>query len=362
MRANMTPRATTRFGFTLVELLVVISIIAILIGIALPALSRVRTQARVSSTQTLMSSINAGIAQYQTDRRRLPGVFSAEVLGSSDNFDGGWRNKYGVTPMENALLDLTGGAFSSTQELEDAGFTTAQAFSITLDNRTVYVVPSFVGSDGETGYLDLGGDVLRPVANQNARLPGDGLPDVVDSFGNPIMMWSINETAGRNAGYASENSDSNTKALFYWASNGSYAMSGFPRAIDNGAQPPAGISQYQRSLLSSHVVADRDDRLSTVMAITGNRSFPTTSSELSNTGGAFGSFPAGRLVPAQPRGETILMSAGPDGIYLNGYKSRAGARDFDSAAYTPTGDFRQDQIDRSSQLIERFDDIISGGS
>jgi len=362
MAVNNTPRVATRFGFTLVELLVVISIIAILIGIALPAFSRVRTQARVSSTQTLMSSINTGIAQYQTDRRRLPGVFSAEALGSSENFNGGWFNRPGVTPMENALLDLTGGAFLSSQELQNAGFTTAQAITITLEGRTVYVVPSFVGSAGESGYLDLGSDVLTRVAGQNSRLADDGLPDVVDSFGNPIMLWSVNETAGRNAGYVSEYSDSNTKALFYWASNGSYAMSGFPRGISNASQPPTGISQYQRSLLSSNVVANRNDRLRSVMAITGNRSFPTTSSELANTGGAFGSLPPNLLVPAQPRGETILMSAGPDGIYLNGFPSNSSTRDFSSAAYTPTGDFQQNQIDPNSQLIERFDDIISGGS
>lgn len=359
MTAQNSPRAAGRLGFTLVELLVVIAIIAILIAIALPAFSRVRTQARVSSTQTLMSSINAGIAQFKTDRRRLPGVFSAEELGSSQNFNGGWLSSVGITPMENALLDLAGGAFANEQDLENAGFTTSQAIEITLDNKTVYVVPAFVGSAGDNGYVDLGSDVLVSVEGQNARLPQNGIPDVLDSFGTPLMLWAVNENAGRTAAYVAENSNGNTKALFYWASNGSYAMSGFPRSTTSGNSAPIGISQYRRSLLSSELIGNPNDRLRSIMAVTGNRSFPTTSSELANPG--IGPSAPNILVPAQPRGESILMSAGPDRIYLNAFPSGANTRDFDSAAYTPTGDFERNQIDPNAQVIERFDDIVLGG-
>jgi len=359
MATENSPRSGTRLGFTLVELLVVIAIIGVLIAIALPAFSRVRTQARISSTQTLMSSINAGIAQYQTDRRRLPGVFSAEEIGSSDNFNGGWLTRPGITAMENALLDLAGGAFATEQELENAGFTTGQAIEITLNDKTVYVVTALVGSAGDNGYVDLGGDVLVALERQNSRLPQNGLPDVLDSFGNPIMLWSINENAGRTAGYVAEDSDGGTKALFYWASNGSYAMSGFPRSTTSGNRPPVGTNQYQRSLLSSELIGSVNDRLRSIMAVTGNRSFPTTSSELANPG--IGPSDPNILVPAQPRGETILMSAGPDRIYLNAFPSGSRTRDFDSAAYTPTGDFERNQIDPNAQVIERFDEIVLGG-
>lgn len=363
MNSNRTDRAATRSAFTLVELLVVIAIIAVLIGISLPALSRVRTQARISSTQTLMSSINAGVAQYQTDRRRLPGLFGAEDIGSTDNFNaaGGWKNGPGVTTMENALLDLVGGGFTSIQALENAGFEQSQAVVITLNDRTIYVVPSFVGSAEDTGYLDIGRDILVPVEGQNSDLQDEGLPDVLDSFGTPLMMWSQNEQAGRNAAYVLQDSrDPDEKALFYWASNGSYATSAFPRGGFNTLDgPPQGISQYRRSLLSSGLITDERDRLLSVMAITGNRAFPTTSSEIANPGG----IGAGTdlLVPAQPRGETTLMSAGPDRIYLNGFQSGAPGRDFDSASYTPTGDFDQDQVDPNGQYLERFDEIILGG-
>lgn len=69
-------RAASRRGFTLVELLVVIGIIALLISILLPALSKARQQAQSLVCQSRLRQVGLAMAMYQSGNQGWPVPFT----------------------------------------------------------------------------------------------------------------------------------------------------------------------------------------------------------------------------------------------------------------------------------------------
>lgn len=63
-------------AFTLVELLIVISIIAVLAGLGFPALSAAKNAARKTQTSSLLNTIKIGLTAYMTEYGRLPDIAS----------------------------------------------------------------------------------------------------------------------------------------------------------------------------------------------------------------------------------------------------------------------------------------------
>jgi len=69
-------------GFTLVEILVVMTIIFILAGVAIPAGIKVNERARIKSAHQTAVQLATGISSYQTEYRRLP--IETGRLGETD--------------------------------------------------------------------------------------------------------------------------------------------------------------------------------------------------------------------------------------------------------------------------------------
>lgn len=84
------PPTTRRRGFTIVELLIVIAIIALLISIALPSFRKAREQAKKVATQSTITSISSSLELYRGEQAlgtKYPPSQSDEPAGIDDPFD-----------------------------------------------------------------------------------------------------------------------------------------------------------------------------------------------------------------------------------------------------------------------------------
>jgi len=95
--------------FTLVELVMVISIIALLMGMILPAVSKAKEQAKKTQARTEMNSMKVAITQYETTYGYLP-----TASGADDNFYSG-----GTPPEYDELVGILSqtGSYASNGNL-----------------------------------------------------------------------------------------------------------------------------------------------------------------------------------------------------------------------------------------------------
>ena len=64
----MTRNSAVRAGFTLIELMAVVLILAILAGVALPKFFNYQTQAKKAATKGTLGGVRAGIANFYADQ------------------------------------------------------------------------------------------------------------------------------------------------------------------------------------------------------------------------------------------------------------------------------------------------------
>lgn len=137
MKPRHTQRQRAHVGFTLVEALVVVAILAILVGILVPALNAVRKNAKVTSTRSTVQSISTAIETFKADQQvggALPPSWSpadGQGSGSPKYFE--VRSPYvqgsNSTNIEVAGAGLLVWALAGADQLGTPGFRTTRSAS-----------------------------------------------------------------------------------------------------------------------------------------------------------------------------------------------------------------------------------------
>ncbi|MSQ90361.1 MAG: prepilin-type N-terminal cleavage/methylation domain-containing protein [Phycisphaerales bacterium] len=319
-----------RRAFTLVELMVAIGIILVLVGILLPALGRVSTKARATSTQSTMNEFAKACDNFYLQFGYYPGIIPENVLAATVN--------PAISGTENALLHLMGGAIRSddpiytgdTGTVLNFGNATTGLMSIKVTLINIGKGPRVEGRQYESFFTPKDAQMkIAPgqIVNGAVEAIGDpaALPDLVDAWGQPIGYVRAAKTTGLLSGIVSDNPQFYFEPLVpYFRSTALGEMS-----LDQNATSVFGSA--------TGTAAQHREFLAQLIRHPAMGSFTTLTDAKTGT----------------PRGKYFLFSPGADGIYF--------AKIGDGPTPVTTFVFTSVEARRPDVVTSYNDIVVSGG-
>ena len=199
-------RNKARRAFTLVELLVVIGIIALLVGILIPVISKVRTSAYVADTRNWLVQIDGAIVRYHNDFHAYPGpITNAQIYIAPPPFV--------ITTMPPTGFDATGLASQKTSMSENlvlgllGGLNLTTAGAVQYDPSQVGLGPMNLNPANPKrypAYLEATNLSWKTVAGvKTGRYSDDAgaaddsmIPEFVDRFPDPMPLLYLRSKIG----------------------------------------------------------------------------------------------------------------------------------------------------------------------
>ena len=176
-----------RAGFTLVELLTVVGIIALLISILLPSLAQARIQAKTTATGLAVKALGDGLEMFRNDFGEYPD--SARRLDPISNFFSAGPNNAlsGAHWLTRAMagFDLQGVDTEGVVLADGTGVQRTVAQVVGLSRRGLYAENQKIFAR----------DTDSSKFRQTTSGPNTGRHVIMDTFGFPVLYYQANARA-----------------------------------------------------------------------------------------------------------------------------------------------------------------------